>query len=340
MPSRITAVEPGLDDPGRRELEQRTSGRRGSIVAATCAAVRARRSARAARAGARSYGLAERLLLEDRLDAAPRAAPPVRRRSRAALRARDAPRRRRPPRAPARAPARARAARRGRRPPTSSACVPSLDDAGPSSSTTIWSASRTAETRDATTTTVRPAEHLGEARAGSPPRSPRRRSRACRRGSGCSAGARARARARCAGAARPRASRRARRRSCRSRPGRSATSFASCARSRRLARRARGSVVGEAVRDVVGERHREQERVLRAPSRCASAACASGMRFTSTPSRKSCAVRHLVEARDQRGERGLARADRPDDAEHAAGRHAQRRRRAARARGPARRSGT
>ena len=133
----------------------------------------------------------------------------------------------------------------------------------PSSSTTIWSAFAHASRR-----ATRPRPPCG-------PRTPRRRLALDRRlGLGVDArervvedqdaraGARARARARCAGAGRPRASRRARRRPCRSRRAGRRTSFASCARSaasrdaRRIGRR-------QAVGDVLGERHREQERVLR-----------------------------------------------------------------------------
>ena len=108
------------------------------------------------------------------------------RRSRGSLRALEHLRLGSPARAPPRAPAPGRAARRGRRAATSSAWRPALDDAALVEHDDLVGVAHARDPRCATTTTVRPRNTSREARAGSPPRSPRRRSRACRRGSGCS----------------------------------------------------------------------------------------------------------------------------------------------------------
>ena len=77
-----------------------------------------------------------------------------------------------------------------------------------------------------------------------------------------------------------------------------------------------------------------------APSRCSSAAAASGSRFTSTPSISTLPVGHLEQPRDRVHQRALARADRSDDADGlaAAGRGGSRRERRRRRRDPDRRS--
>ena len=201
--ARMTAVEAGLEDPGRRQLEQRTAATTRPSVASDLRAVRARRSARAARAGAGRW---------------PCRAPPLRGSARG------------PRGAPAPAaltlsappPRRARGSRAAPPPPGSSreprvepaardelGVAALLDEPALVEHHDLVGVAHGA--RRATPPRPRCARGTPRAgRAGSPPRSRRRPPRACRRGSGCSGRARARARARCAGAGRPRASRRAR----------------------------------------------------------------------------------------------------------------------------------
>ncbi len=106
-------------------------------------------------------------------------------------------------------------------------------------------------------------EQPAQARARCRPRCGRRRSRSPRRGSGCAGRPRPRGRRRRAGAGRPRAGRRARRPRCRSRPGsRSMNSWAPTARAASSIVLG-GRVVVGAEGDVVADRAREQEALLR-----------------------------------------------------------------------------
>ena len=231
------AVEAILDDPRRRQLEREHrhdhSDRRHAPASG-----RAPRSARAARSDAGRR---------------PCRAPPLP--GTASLT--------RPPRArvPLRAPAPGRAARRGRRARSARRESP-RSTTRPSSSTTIWSASRTLATRCEITITVRPREDLAQVAAD--------------RGLGLGVDARervvedqdarpqrerARQRGALALAAREHHAaladqRVVARRAARRRPWRAA-------RAPPPRAPARGSGRGEAVRDVLAERHREQEGVLR-----------------------------------------------------------------------------